>query len=341
MKIEIINSKKFKNISDVIFSETTDYQDFLNKNISESLYTIEDKSLNGSRFVTYINKSFNISDGDIVFCQTDYVHYLFELLNNSDLNRIDLITHQSDMKITKKIYNQKPACINYWYSTNVTAENKKLIPIPIGINNDFYQAFPIEEDFISKKFKKSYEKLDRYYLNFNVNTNFYHRLRILKKYSYQLNSSISSRVNKEEYLEDLNQNKFIICPYGNGIDTHRVWEAIYANSYPVVQKSIAYKNFTDLPIIFVKNIATDDIDLNIVRDINLEKANFSYWHNKILSNKYIVQNIQEIPMSFNLDLFTAKEKKIRSRNSKNKRIKYFIFRVYKYFYLLIYRKTVI
>lgn len=341
MKIEIINSTKFKNISDVIFSETTDYEDFLNKNNNKDLHTIEEKSLNGSRFVTYISKSLSVSNGDIIFCQTDYLKYLFELLNGSGLNKIDLITHQSDITITKKLYDQKPDCINYWYSTNVSIEDEKLIPIPIGINNHYYQTFPIEEDFVSKQFNEYKEKEKKFYLNFNVNTNFYHRLKVLKKYSYQSNSIISTRTNKKEYLEDLNKNKFIICPFGNGIDTHRIWESIYTNSYPVVEMNVAFKDFQNLPIIFVENLAKDDINLENLKNVNLEMADFYYWKNMILSNKNKFQNVDGNYLTLDLNKFLTEEKTYRQRNSRNKKIKYLIFRVYKYIYLFIFRKVVI
>ena len=38
---------------------------------------------------------------------------------------------------------------------------------------------------------------------------------------------------------------FIISPPGNGIDTHRVWETIYAGSYPVVEKNLSMNSFNE------------------------------------------------------------------------------------------------
>ena len=35
-------------------------------------------------------------------------------------------------------------------------------------------------------------------------------------------------------------------PYGNGYDTHRIWEALYSGSIPVVKENKAFNQFKDL-----------------------------------------------------------------------------------------------
>ena len=49
-----------------------------------------------------------------------------------------------------------------------------------------------------------------------------------------------TKLNKSDFLSELNNYKFVIAPFGNGLDTHRVWEAIYSNSIPIVKKSIRH-----------------------------------------------------------------------------------------------------
>ena len=48
----------------------------------------------------------------------------------------------------------------------------------------------------------------------------------------------------------LSSYKFAICPEGNGVDTHRLWEALYFTCVPIVIKHHIYKDW-DLPIIQV------------------------------------------------------------------------------------------
>lgn len=48
---------------------------------------------------------------------------------------------------------------------------------------------------------------------------------------------IEKRLSPDDYLKQLSRHNFIICPRGNGVDTHRFWESLYLNAYPVVLKS--------------------------------------------------------------------------------------------------------
>ncbi len=47
----------------------------------------------------------------------------------------------------------------------------------------------------------------------------------------------------------LHSNRFVACPRGTGEDTHRVWEALYLGSVPVVLKSQLSPLYTNLPVI--------------------------------------------------------------------------------------------
>ena len=47
-------------------------------------------------------------------------------------------------------------------------------------------------------------------------------------------ASSSSKVSFDEYLGELKQYRFVACPRGNGVDTHRLWETIYLGSTPVI-----------------------------------------------------------------------------------------------------------
>ena len=48
-------------------------------------------------------------------------------------------------------------------------------------------------------------------------------------------------------------HRFVLCPPGNGIDTHRLWEALYSRTIPVALAHPAMDSFRDLPILFVED----------------------------------------------------------------------------------------
>lgn len=91
------------------------------------------------------------------------------------------------------------------------------------------------------------------------------------------------------YVESLRAHAFCLAPRGNGIDTHRIWESLYAGSIPIVQKSLAMREFADLPILFVDRWeqACDESLLRRTREEflgrtwDLRKLTLSYWYGRV------------------------------------------------------------
>jgi hypothetical protein len=98
------------------------------------------------------------------------------------------------------------------------------------------------------------------------------------------------------YYETISKSKFMICPRGCGLDTYRMWDCLYLGCIPIVVKYEGYKDFEDLPILFIdkwedylklnenylNNKYNEIIDLNF----NYEKLKFSYWENLISNEIY-------------------------------------------------------
>ena len=80
----------------------------------------------------------------------------------------------------KKIFHLKPSCIKDWYSINVGYKNDNLIPIPLGLSNNYSPKNILVED-INFSGLKSNSK-DYLYLNFSKNTNFKERTGIYEKF---------------------------------------------------------------------------------------------------------------------------------------------------------------
>ena len=64
----------------------------------------------------------------------------------------------------------------------------------------------------------------------------------------------------KQYLTELSTHKFCVSPPGNGIDCHLFWECLYVGTIPIVEKTIAYDQFSDLSIVVIEDwdiITTD------------------------------------------------------------------------------------
>ena len=131
------------------------------------------------------------------------------------------------------------------------------------------------------------EKSHLVYLNFNTYTHcdrpLVSNLFSDKEWTY-LGNIENTLEGRKRFLIDIKSSKFVFCPRGNGIDTHRLWETLYMGSYPIVKYENAHQLFTDLPILFIKD--WNDIDEDFLNrkyeefnntNWNLDKLKLSYW----------------------------------------------------------------
>ena len=343
MKVEIINSEKFSKIADVIFSEVTNinaFSDFENK---ENLHIIDKTDTKDVSLVWYVAKKLNIADGDIVFCKTELVEYFFKTIKkNNNLKNLILITSQSDVTIDKNLYLKKPKSVKTWFAVNVVHQAVDLIPLPLGVNNSYILKFPQEDDFIDKNLQDINKKQKKFYLNFNMNTNPFHRLHTILSMAFKKDTVIKpANISKTEYLNDLEKYKYIICPLGNGFDSHRIWEAIYSNSIAVVKKHPAFQTFDGLPLIQSSNFINTNTK-NIPNDYkyDFKKADFGYWKNVLESTKTLSsKNSIHIDFQEELQEFFVDLKKYNSKIYKTKSRRALIFKSYKLiFKILFYKK---
>lgn len=117
------------------------------------------------------------------------------------------------------------------YAQNIGVQSKKLNILPIGMANSMWVHGNVKELYsvASKNYLK--KKSKAVYLNINTST-FPYRKTILDAFSKYYTCSASMPYT--EYLQELSQCMFCICPRGNGLDTHRFWEALYLGVVPVV-----------------------------------------------------------------------------------------------------------
>ncbi len=93
----------------------------------------------------------------------------------------------------------------------------------------------------------------------------------------------------EEYLKEMKNHKFVLCPSGNGIGSSRNWETLYMRRVPVMEDH-PYKRelFKDLPVLFVKDYSevTEELlkaneHLYIqAQEMDMKLLDLDYWFNK-------------------------------------------------------------
>ncbi len=100
-------------------------------------------------------------------------------------------------------------------------------------------------------------------------------------------ATIEADVPHETYLKSLSTHKFCLCPRGNGIDTHRFWEAQYLDVIPIIIASDWTPSYSEFPILILENWES-------LLDLDLEKLYI------IISNKkYLRKNLNLIEIRKN------------------------------------------
>ena len=234
--------------------------------------------------IVYKNTRLEICENDVIFCHSNFIHELFFLLKNIDnLKNIKLVTSQSDVKITKQLFKTKPKCISEWYGINIDYEHEKLFPIPLGIANNYSPKNLTYSNFLAKE--KVSPKLKKIYCNYNPNTNNYERKNIKDKFiSNDLLFFDEPNLSFEQYSSRLREYEFVLCPWGNGFDTHRLWEALYAGSIPVTLSHLSLKSFEEFPIILLDSYSEFNIKEKKFDDFKYffnEKLNINWWFKQI------------------------------------------------------------
>ena len=120
---------------------------------------------------------------------------------------------------------------------------------------------------------------------------------VLKNYFSQFKwAKILNKKNEiVEYENDLRISNFVLCPQGNGIDTHRVWETLYCGSIPIIEYHTGFNQFKNLPIMFVDDfykVSKKSLEnfLDNLQVKNLDMMDFSYWNKEIFKKNHVGEN---------------------------------------------------
>jgi len=316
-KDQVLSSLNFIKQSDQVFSASLSQEDLERFNFSEIKIIEQNNEL-----ITFINLNFNVQENDVIYSHADYVESLFHILKKFKFQNIKVISSQSDRKITKNLFNQMPKCVSSWYATNVVYKTDSLIPIPLGIAPYRNSKSAIIDDFIDLEFQQKKRKF--MYLNFNLNTNYFHRTKAIDFARKIFDIQLVEDKNYQDYLSSLALHQFSISPWGNGIDTHRFWEALYCGTIPITKSHYIYKTFEGLPMILLPTYkGLNNLNKEIKFDqFNIEKLDINWWMKQIKKEEveHIVDKTRVQITDVQLTLIENNFYKLRNRNKRKKRI---------------------
>ena len=169
------------------------------------------------------------------------------------------------------------------FSQNLTIYKKNYHFIPIGLENSKFHNNGDIKDFIRLRKVKS-KKKPRILFGFQ-NTN-PRRVQLKNKFRKIKIADETNGWNSFFYRRILLNYMFVICPEGNGIDTHRMWESLYLRTIPIIKKNMISNFFkkAKIPVLILNKWS----DLSKYDEKQLQKFYFS--KKKFLNNRYLFQD---------------------------------------------------
>ena len=238
-----------------------------------------------------------VKNNDIVFLKTDLIQDYFQNVNSKIDAKYILISHNSDMEIGQRELEMIDENIIFWFAQNLSVENtKNYTLLPIGLENLRYQINGVLKNFDIQHPKTKKNKIAS---SFNISTNVKVRSKLKEIIDQNKNVESVDSDNHRDYILNLKDFMFNLCPVGNGLDTHRIWESLLVKTIPVMEDSVFTKNLASLnfPILVLESwqdlndLSSEDLE-NIYKD-EAEKKQFDevvkleYWINFINRKKIV------------------------------------------------------
>jgi hypothetical protein len=220
------------------------------------------------------------TDTKIVAVYVDFLHRFIEKFDSFKNVKV-VLSHNGDYipdeNIVVKWLNDNSDV--KFYAQNLTFEHPRAFILPIGQANSMWPHGDKKawQDLIVKD--KTVDVLKTYCSNthnsrMNLNNLVNDKIKTI------------SNLNYNDFINKLSSSKFVICPPGNGPDTHRLWETLTVGAFPILLNTpfdnLLKKQYPELPIVIVDDYFTFDyktLEYNFPNHINI--LDKSYWVNRI------------------------------------------------------------
>lgn len=185
-------------------------------------------------------------EGDWVFVNGDFLDEVRRRIPAVFTKRFVFVVHNSDRTFDASALNGLLRYAIHIYAINTSVTHPRLTPIPLGFVD---RQLPFLESFQRPDVPRDIE----IYANFTQTTNDAKRKACIEAFRTDPRVTWRSGLTVPEYYADLCRSKFVLCPEGTGLDTHRVYESILCGATPVVLRNSLSSLYERLPVCIVES----------------------------------------------------------------------------------------
>ena len=185
---------------------------------------------------------------------------VIQLCNHFEGMKFIIFTNLEDTPIDDQI--RVPDNVLCVSAVNAVAHSDKVIPAPYGVQRRMNLS-DMRIEVLQEAMQNIPDATKLLYVNHNDSS---HQDRIGLKDMFRGWATVQdTRIDYLNFLSNLSQHKFVLCPRGNAIDCHRNWEVLYMKRVPVMKRYPYLEElFRDWPVLFV------DKYTDITEDLLLE-----------------------------------------------------------------------
>ena len=235
--------------------------------------------------------------------------YVGDLMAHNDLlwlcaqlpkNKFVIFTSHEDTPIDKEI--KIPDNVLGIHAVNAEYFGGKIHPFPYGVQRPINRTGGEKDNRISilqEEIGKEQHPTKLLYINCGIGRN--PDRQPLKKFEGL--DWVTTRFNKDsmffpysryrEFLVEMRDHKFMLCPEGHGMDCHRNWELLYMRRVPVMKRTPYFEELMrGFPVLFIDDWPDVDKDLllqsdhlyHAAQELNLNRLDLDLVYNCVVKS---------------------------------------------------------
>jgi hypothetical protein len=177
-------------------------------------------------------------DKDWIFINGDYLQVFAPTMRTK---RYVFVIHNTDRSFGQQELDRLLPYAYHIFAINTTVRHPKLTTIPLGFVD---RQLPLLQTYQNTQPIRDIE----IYANFTQSTNSEKRKACIDAFKNNPDVVFRTGLSVPEYLQDLSRSKFVLCPEGTGMDTHRVYESLLCGAIPVVLRNPLSHLYEKLPV---------------------------------------------------------------------------------------------
>ena len=179
----------------------------------------------------------SIRRGDVIFCESDRVDsFASEVLSRSRVPIVLLLSNSDTNHASEIARLFQRGNVHRIFAQNLIEPTDRVSVLPIGLENAWWSRNGRTRHFTPDSGSHA-TRIFRVMWTFSIGTNPAERSRAAAALSgWRLADSLGG-LKPAQHRQALRTFAFVASPPGNGLDTHRTWEAMYLGCVPIVLRS--------------------------------------------------------------------------------------------------------